>query len=137
MKNKNAKRIVAILVVVTCIAGMAISSSASTYVTITFSGCPSGSNRGPKGYSPYSIAASSGWNSCSVTSVGFTGVPAEVWPLNASIYSALYTGSSPKSTLVCFTAKNQVKYTDVDSSGTYRAGAQTTCSQGATIQEKW
>jgi len=137
MKKSVLKKLTAFALIVVCVAGMAFGVNA-TSVTVTFSGCPSGSDRGPYGYSTYKVHPSSQWLYPYVSSVGFVGLPSEVWPTNKCVYSALFTGDSMQSNLVSFTAKNQTRIAYIaDTTKTYRVGAATTSSQGATIQEQW
>jgi len=130
MKKRIAKKIVALIMVVTCIAGMAVGTNATT-VYLGANTTPSSSGS----YSTYSTSIKS--YKTYLSSVGFNGLPSGTWASGASIRIGFYNSSN---TLMSqgltthnslYTTSSKVNF--FPSSGTsYRQGGFTSCSRACT-----
>jgi len=128
------KKFVAVVLSMICVASMALSASAySVSIDVSFGAS------GNKGYSTDTFTANGQFANAYVSYVSFNGMTANAWPVNKYIKSALYSGTTRKSKIVKFTARNQVKSVEITGSytGTYRVGAWTDSEKGATITESW
>ncbi|SCW58194.1 hypothetical protein SAMN02910456_01967 [Ruminococcaceae bacterium YRB3002] len=128
MSKKIAKKIIAVAMIVSCLVGMAYSSNAAN-INVSFGG-----NKTP-GYSSSTFNPHSTNATAQITSVGFIGVPPEVWPYNKSIWLSLYRNGAVQTSWVKHTSKYTVKSISGISpqNANYNVGAKTDNSTGATI----
>ena len=126
MKQKILKKITAIIMVVTCVAGMAFSTNA---YNISFGAS------GNVGYSSGTDYYTDSAHTSVLSGVGFIGLPAGVFPSNKYVNVRIYKSkksSSANSPAVLHYSTGAIVF-DAYSAATCYTGASTNASTGATV----
>ena len=136
MSKQFLKRIIATVTVMSCLAGVAFSTSASEYANelpkyVSFSFPASGST----GYSTGKIKPGVKKIKGKITDISFIGVPTGTWVSGATVYTALFDATTLKPAWAVYTGKNQ--YANVTVTGSYRLGGYTSASVGASNTQYW
>ena len=133
--NKKVKSVVAVVMTISCLAGLTIGVSASSKTDTYYF-----ASGGATGYGTVNFKPTHSYVNASVTDITLSGYPHNVWPVGMTVSTALYdTSHHRKSDYALCTVRNQVNSVHVTGSQNvnYKMGAQNDFGTGGHVSTTW